>query len=384
MELNFEIDFDDLYWSRYYDGLMQRLTDTKCYILYFDDMIKIGSTNCIKRRIQQIHSKEVEGRRVNNYEFLETELPAPLLEVILHRRYKDKNVFKNEYFDLCIIDDLKNYIANTSFKEYTTPPNQYIHGLHYQGKIYWFGNDERLMGTIETIANKNHITNRTLIDRLKSGLSIFEALNDISTYARPTFKTLEECKTIALKYKKRIDLERADKTRYSYILKKEGWRDVCFAHMEIQFRWTKEACLEDASLYNTSHAWHTESHKAYDAAKRNGWYEDCIKHMSSEKLIKFTKEECLASTAGYTLKSPWLKQNYRYFNTADKNGWLDECVSLIWQNKQAIKHEQCRVDALKYNHRSDWQLGDDSATYQRAFKYKWLDDMCTHMVWKSK
>ena len=45
--------------------------------------------------------------------------------------------------------------------------------------------------------------------------------------------------------------------------------------------------------------------------------------------------------------------------------------------------ERCKEETLKYNTRSEFQKGSESA-YQAARKNGWLDDICKHMPRKTK
>lgn len=40
--------------------------------------------------------------------------------------------------------------------------------------------------------------------------------------------------------------------------------------------------------------------------------------------------------------------------------------------------EQCQIESLKYNHRKEFQINCSSA-YEKAFRNKWLDEICSHM-----
>ena len=43
--------------------------------------------------------------------------------------------------------------------------------------------------------------------------------------------------------------------------------------------WTKEKCIEHAKKYETKTEWGVNSNRSFKAAKNNGWYEECTKHM---------------------------------------------------------------------------------------------------------
>jgi hypothetical protein len=61
--------------------------------------------------------------------------------------------------------------------------------------------------------------------------------------------------------------------------------DQATAHMNILNPvgiWAqKDAVLSDAKKYATRSAWYKNSAGAYASAKRNGWFEDAVQHMTS-------------------------------------------------------------------------------------------------------
>ena len=64
-----------------------------------------------------------------------------------------------------------------------------------------------------------------------------------------------------------------------------------------------------------------------------------------------------------------------------KNGWFDEITKhfiLIKKKNNYWNKFNCKVEALKYNNRSDFRIYSSGA-YKSALKNNWLDDLCTHM-----
>ena len=45
--------------------------------------------------------------------------------------------------------------------------------------------------------------------------------------------------------------------------------------------WTKERCDEDALKYNSRSEWNKNNSSAYSAAHKNGWLDECCKHMET-------------------------------------------------------------------------------------------------------
>ena len=50
--------------------------------------------------------------------------------------------------------------------------------------------------------------------------------------------------------------------------------------------WTKKKCIKDAKNYAGRFEWQTKSRCVYVSALKNGWLDDCCKHM-----IKYAKRK---------------------------------------------------------------------------------------------
>ncbi len=139
--------------------------------------------------------------------------------------------------------------------------------------------------------------------------------------------------------------------------------------------WTLEKCKENALNYKTVSEWYENNSGALSAARDNGWFEDCTKHMP--KQIRYTKEECVEDALKYNLKYEWLKNSPNLYQAANKHGWLEDCTKHM--KKQIIRTlEVCKADALKYKTRNEWQK-KDGASYKKAQTEGWLDECCAHM-----
>jgi len=68
--------------------------------------------------------------------------------------------------------------------------------------------------------------------------------------------------------------------------------------------------------------------KACDAARRNGWFDKCTKHMIRgwEKTNFLTFEMCFEDASKYSTRYDWRKNNNKAYNAASKHGWLKKCT----------------------------------------------------------
>ncbi|MEA1052480.1 hypothetical protein U5801_22120 [Lamprobacter modestohalophilus] len=100
---------------------------------------------------------------------------------------------------------------------------------------------------------------------------------------RPSgYWTLERCKASAAAYTRRGDWQKAASNAYAHA-QKNGWLDLCCAHMSKQQRdrkWTHKAIEASAQRFNSKTSWHREEHGAYSAAKQLGIFEQVTTHMA--------------------------------------------------------------------------------------------------------
>ncbi len=140
----------------------------------------------------------------------------------------------------------------------------------------------------------------------------------------------ERCIEEAKKYKTVSDWAKYSSASYSQS-KKNGWIYECTAHMVPQRirlnSWTKELCHAEALKYKTRNEWQKNNSNSYRAAKSNGWFNEFTSHMIILKVKEsyWTKEHCIENALKFKTKGEWKKNGFSSYNAAKKNGWLDEC-----------------------------------------------------------
>lgn len=190
--------------------------------------------------------------------------------------------------------------------------------------------------------------------------------------------TLLMCKEDALKYKRRSDWANNKGGGYAAAIK-NGWLDECCKHMTSKLRWTLERCKEDALKYKTKIEWRNIS-TGYSTANKNGWMDECCKHMISSRNPSgyWTLERCKEDALKYKTKKKWAA-NSSAQSAAQKNGWTEECcrhmAEYIKPNfKWSLK--KCKEDALKYETKIKWIK--HSTAYHTAWKNGWLVECSKH------
>jgi hypothetical protein len=206
--------------------------------------------------------------------------------------------------------------------------------------------------------------------------------------------TKERCHEIALTCKTRKEFGVKYSSVYQYA-RKYGWLDEICSHMSLRHKpngyWTKERCHEEALKFNSRWEFEKGCGRAYEISRRNGWLNDISSHMkqpnpNNKPYGYWTKERCheIALTCK-TRKEFGVKYNRPYRN-ARINGWLDEIcshMSLRYKPNGYWTKERCHEEALKYKSRKEFQ-SKCSGGYGVSFKNGWLDEICTHMIPKTR
>ena len=87
-------------------------------------------------------------------------------------------------------------------------------------------------------------------------------------------------------------------------------------------------------------------------------------------------ESCKLDALKYKTRNEWNKNSNSAYRTAHRNKWLDECCYHMTSYKWTL--ESCKLDALKYNTRSEWYK-NSIGRYEAARRNKWMDVCCSHM-----
>jgi superfamily II DNA or RNA helicase len=198
--------------------------------------------------------------------------------------------------------------------------------------------------------------------------------------------TKEKCIEDALRYKTRNEWSKNNASAMSSS-KKNGWYDECSKHMEyLQIPngyWTLERCKESALKYKTKSEWSKNESGAYAAVLKNKWLDECCKHMKIMRTT-WTLRMCKADAKKYKTKSEWMKSNLAAYSAAHKKGFINDCcehMEVLWEKKWTL--EKCKEISKSYNTRKKWETGYNNS-YSAARKHGWLDECCAHMKKRRK
>jgi hypothetical protein len=195
--------------------------------------------------------------------------------------------------------------------------------------------------------------------------------------------TKERCVESALKHDNIKDWKKNNAVAYRTAIKNK-WHNECIAHMKINIRWTKEKCLESALKYNILSDWRRKENNAYTAALKHKWINECSSHMIKQVQFSrnfWTKERCIESALNYETMSEWICKDRKAYNAALKKNWLNECT----KHMKKLRHdanfwtkEKCLDSALKYLKYKEWENNEQYATIV-ARKNGWLSECTKHM-----
>lgn len=189
--------------------------------------------------------------------------------------------------------------------------------------------------------------------------------------------TLEECIISASYCKTKKEWERKDPKHYSASLKNR-WHEICCAHMvTMHKKHTLENCMRSAKRYKSVSDWVKNEPNEHSAAKLNGWYEQCIVHMTP-KHKTHTLESCLESSSKFSVPYRWMKADPKSYKAAKHNGWYEQCIAHMKTKNVAPSFEKCYEESLKYKTRMDL-CKNNRPVYDAIRKNKWQNKCFAHM-----
>ncbi len=167
-----------------------------------------------------------------------------------------------------------------------------------------------------------------------------------------------------------------------------GYLQQVTTHMPVlnaKGKWTiKEDVLTDAKKYSSRSEWQDKSVGAYEAAKLYGWFEEAVEHMpkrAPNKDIKWSKDAVLKDAKKFHFKKDWHNNSSGAYEAAKKNGWFEQAVAHMGNKKATpLKWTKSKVlkNARKFNKKSKWKKNSPGA-YSAAIKGGYYKDAVAHM-----
>jgi hypothetical protein len=139
--------------------------------------------------------------------------------------------------------------------------------------------------------------------------------------------------------------------------------------------WTKEMCIKSAVKYETISEWDEKEPNAKAAAVRNGWKDECTRHMRSRVI---TIEDCMETAKKYSSLTDWRLEHSPHYTKAHRSGWLSKCTKHMIPNRVSWTKKKILDIAKKYKTPREWEI-NCKKSYSAATKYGLLEEAQKHM-----
>lgn len=194
--------------------------------------------------------------------------------------------------------------------------------------------------------------------------------------------TIDRCRSDSAKYSTRVEWRQASPGGHSAACK-SGWLDACCQHMPYVNRpngfWTLSKCAEDARRFHSKSEWRIGSSAAHTAAYKNGWLDECCRHMTGSRKTNghWNLQRCLEVASQYSFRTEWKSLGQSSYTAAHKNGWLDVCCAHMIETVHPSGYwtfERCLESAAGFSARKDWATSDvGRSAYGAARREGWVD-----------
>lgn len=147
--------------------------------------------------------------------------------------------------------------------------------------------------------------------------------------------------------------------------------------------WTKERCQEEALKYETRKDFNKNCVSAYNRSVKNKWIDEICSHMIRiiHKKGFWTKEKCQEEALKYQTKNEFENNCGSGYDAARRYKWIDEICShmvKIKNEKGFWTKDKCQEEALKYDDRTLFNK-ESGGAYHAAHINGWLNEICSHM-----
>lgn len=145
--------------------------------------------------------------------------------------------------------------------------------------------------------------------------------------------TRERCFVEAKKYLSKTELRKYNQTVYN-AAKRNGWFDD-YTWLEDRKKpngyWNRDACYNEALKYKSRNDFQDNNKSAYYAAAKNGWINDYTWFVNRN--IKWTRDTCRSEAEKYNSKTDFMKGSRGAYVVAKRNGWI---IDYIWLERRRI------------------------------------------------
>lgn len=138
-------------------------------------------------------------------------------------------------------------------------------------------------------------------------------------------------------------------------------------------KWTIQELIQDALKYKTRSQWKYASSGAYKSARDQNILDVVCSHMVEGKRPNryWSKERVYESAKKFLTVSEWSKSAISAYNAAKKNGWLEECTSHFHLVSMPIGPSQIHKFLLSYDieYKSEFRFKDSFEVSKKPFDF---------------
>jgi len=219
---------------------------------------------------------------------------------------------------------------------------------------------------------------------------------DIFGWVKPQIKpngywTKERVMAEAKKFNARTEWMIGSSSSYSSA-RRNGWVDDASRHMKDvkvvkpKGYWDiKENCIAEAKKHKSITEWQNKSSQSVIFARRNGWMDECTEHMIETRKPRGywdIKENCITEAKKHRTITEWQNKSSQSVKGARRNGWMDECTKHMDSLKKPKGYwdikENCITEAKKHRTITEWKA-TSSPSVKGARRNGWMDECTEHM-----
>lgn len=192
--------------------------------------------------------------------------------------------------------------------------------------------------------------------------------------------TVEVIAASAAQHQTRSDWKQADRSAYE-AARERALLDVVCAHMTtVRRSLTLEQIRASAAKQTRRSDWKRADRSAYTAAAKQGLLDTVCAHMAPvPSSVPVPIEEIRASAAAHPSLQAWQRGDPTAYNAAKRQGLFDEVCGHMPASPGKLSLEALKTSAAPYDSRGDWKLADPSACLS-ARQRGLLDVVCAHMT----
>lgn len=138
----------------------------------------------------------------------------------------------------------------------------------------------------------------------------------------------------------------------------------------------KENCYASFKKQPSIVGWIKNCAASYNAAKRNGWYDDWVHEIRKKDVsthIKWDEEKIIKDLMTFDSKPKWIK-NRKSYSAALRLGILEKLLLMRGWNEEPFNptKEECDRISLKYRNNTEFRKSSDRKYYYYAERKNWL------------